>query len=64
MGDVRKHDPSPELLVVQKTHGLIDQSLLISYWLQFVQVHTLRGKDSGDMAYFTDKEIVENTKIF
>lgn len=50
MGDVRKHDSSPEPLVVQKTHGLIDQPLLISHWLQFVQVHALRGKDNGVMA--------------
>ena len=40
-GDVRKYDSCPEFLVVQETHGLVDQSLLISHWLQFVQVHTL-----------------------
>lgn len=40
--NIRKHDSSPESLVVQKPHGLIDQSLLICYWLQFVEVHTLR----------------------
>ena len=47
MGDVRKHYSSPELLVVQKTHGLVDQSLLVRYWLQFVQVHTLHTKNRG-----------------
>lgn len=47
MADVRKHDSSPELLVVQKTHGLVDQSLLVSYWLQLVQVHTLKGRERG-----------------
>lgn len=47
MGDVRKHDSSPELLVVQKTHGLVDQPLLVSYWLQLVQVHTLKRKREG-----------------
>lgn len=45
MGDVRKHNPSPELLVVQKSHGFIDQSLLVSYWLQLVQIHTLKAKN-------------------
>lgn len=53
MGDVRKHDSSPELLVVQKTHGLVDQSFLISYRLQLVKVHTLRGKKNGFTVYFT-----------
>lgn len=42
MINIRKHDSSPEFLVVQKPHGLIDQPLLICYWLQFVEVHTLR----------------------
>lgn len=40
--DVRKHDPGPKLLVVQQTHGLVDQTLFIGHWLQFVQIHTLK----------------------
>lgn len=48
--DVRKHNSGPEFLVVQETHGLVDQSLLISYRLQLVQVHTLeRRKDVFDI---------------
>lgn len=42
--NIRKHDSGPEPLVVQKPHGLIDQPLLVCYWLQFVEVHTLRKK--------------------
>lgn len=42
--NVRKHDPSPELLVIQKTHGLVDQAFLIGNWLQLVQVHTLKTR--------------------
>lgn len=40
--NIRKHDSGPEPLMVQKPHGLIDQPLLVCYWLQFVEVHTLR----------------------
>lgn len=32
-GDIGEHDSSPESLVVQKPHGLIDQPLLICYRL-------------------------------
>lgn len=48
--NIRKDDPGPESLVVQKPHGLIDQPLLICYWLQFVEVHTLR-KEMPELWY-------------
>lgn len=41
--DVGKHDSSPELLVIQEAHGLVDQSLFISYWLQLIQIDTLKN---------------------
>lgn len=50
--NVRKHNPSPELLVVQKTHGLVDQAFLISNGLQLVQVHTLKTKQIKDTLIF------------
>lgn len=48
--NIRKDDSGPESLVVQKPHGLIDQPLLICYWLQFVEVHTLR-KEMPELWY-------------
>lgn len=48
--NIRKHDSGPESLVVQKPNGLIDQLLLICYWLQFVEVHTLR-KETPELWY-------------
>lgn len=41
---VRKHYPSPKLAVIQQTHGLVYQTLLIGHRLQLIQVHTLQGR--------------------
>lgn len=49
--NVREHNPSPELLVIQETHGLVDQAFLVSNRLQLVQVHTLKA-DEGYVSCF------------
>lgn len=41
-GDVRKHNPRPELPVLQQHHRLVYQSLLTGDRLQFVQVNALQ----------------------
>lgn len=41
-GDSRKHDPSPELPLIQQLHRLVDESSLCCDWFYLVQVHTLR----------------------
>lgn len=38
----REHDSSPELPVIQQLHGFVDEPNFCRYWLQLIQVDTLK----------------------